>query len=374
MSKEKKPSCFVVMPYDGGDDIDAIIHGAAVSCGLEPVRGDRRVKPGRVLPQILRDIRKAAVVVADISSGNPNVFYELGIAHHVLGADRVVIITQSIEKVPFDLREFRVLEYKHTQQGRDALSERLPEALRSALTAPGDEEQWDVIRGCLPRTRLIVLELDKVLREAGRGDLEGITLRIIAGLGSMAISDREGEPSEAGFDPEYHKELLNERDKVRELLVRGARLKAVLNPPRQFAKAMGPDRLRARYRRLIGLLEGRSDSVGSRKGAQADVKAIGRCDFALTPVPMTNLFIIGDRVAFEGIKRGGVGGFEISHCETRPETVTALVHQFDRLFDESREEMLRGCPSSARTREHERKFFAEQLRAFYREATGEEPD
>jgi hypothetical protein len=86
--------CFSIMPYDGSEDIDEIFRHASGECGLKYVRGDHRLTPGRVMPQVLRDIQRSSVVVADISGNNPNVFYELGIAHHVKGTERVVITTQ----------------------------------------------------------------------------------------------------------------------------------------------------------------------------------------------------------------------------------------------------------------------------------------
>src|SRR2546430_17589891 len=58
-----------------------IIGDAATECGLEYIRGDRRQQPGSVVSQIVHDIRSAAVVVADISHANPNVFYERSEEH-----------------------------------------------------------------------------------------------------------------------------------------------------------------------------------------------------------------------------------------------------------------------------------------------------
>ena len=56
-----RPICFAIMPYEGYDDIDTVIRESAEECQLQYIRGDHRMKPGRVLPQILRDIRQAAV-------------------------------------------------------------------------------------------------------------------------------------------------------------------------------------------------------------------------------------------------------------------------------------------------------------------------
>ncbi|MCC6231315.1 MAG: hypothetical protein IT580_01650, partial [Verrucomicrobiales bacterium] len=98
------PTCFSIMPFgEGYRDIDRILHEAANTAGLKYVRGDLSKRPGSILAQIVTEIRQAAVVVADITGNNPNVFYELGIAHQILGPDRVVLITQAMEeKKPYD--------------------------------------------------------------------------------------------------------------------------------------------------------------------------------------------------------------------------------------------------------------------------------
>jgi hypothetical protein len=352
-------TCFSIMPFaDGFEDIDRIISEAALECGLEYVRGDRQQQPGSILPQILHNIRQASVVVADITGHNPNVFYELGIAHQIKGPERVVIITQSAELCPYDVHEFRQLTYRHNEAGRATLREKLPTYLRAAAETRADQEIWNVVRGRLPRTRLLVRDLRRLADTAGPAGLKNVTIRIVAGLGSLAISNNE--PVDPTLEAEYHESLLAERDALRKALLLGAQLKAVINPPRRFTQAMLPERLRVRYERLIGLFEGRSDISNDAQGAADDLVAITQCEFTLSPVPMPNLFIIGENVAYEGMKRAGTGGFEMTHCETSADGLRELIRQFDRLFEDSRDEMVRAHPPDGR--------LAEQLRNFYEEA------
>src|SRR5439155_702912 len=87
---------------------------------------------------------------------------------------------------------------------------------------------------------------------------------------------------------------------------------------RPWMQALMPERLRDQYKRLIGLLEGNSDIRRDSRMAAKDVKAMKQCQFALSPVPMPNVFIVGDTIAYEGMKRGGTGGFEMTHCEKNP--------------------------------------------------------
>ncbi len=62
-----------------------------------------------ILQDIIEGIGNANVVIADLTDLNPNVFYELGLAHAM--NKKVIIITQDINDLPFDLRSYRAVEY-----------------------------------------------------------------------------------------------------------------------------------------------------------------------------------------------------------------------------------------------------------------------
>jgi hypothetical protein len=66
-------------------------------------------------------------VVADITGRNPNVFYELGIAHTY--GQRVVLLAQGTEDIPFDLQRFRHILYEDNSDGYKALERGLKGAL-----------------------------------------------------------------------------------------------------------------------------------------------------------------------------------------------------------------------------------------------------
>jgi hypothetical protein len=349
-------TCYAIMPFEASfSDIDRIVGEAARECDLQYVRSDRRLQPGSVMAQVVRDIRAAAVIVADITRNNPNVFYELGIAHQIKGPERVLLITQAVAESPYDVNEFQQLTYTHTEAGRDELRRRLPDLLRTAI-ASVDQEVWDVVRGRLQRTKLLVRDLRRLADSAGPHGLEGWTIRIAATFGSLAISEHEGMDSAS--DREYFDALIAERNTLRDVLLKGARLKAVLNPPRPaFSGAPLPRRLVARYQRLILLLEGRSDIQNDPKGAAADVEAVKQCDFVLSPVPMPNLFIIGESVAYEGMKRGGSSGFEMTHCETSPSALRELIDGFDRFFERTRTAMAHANPQEGHLPAQVRKLF-----------------
>ena len=89
---------------------------------------------GHILTDILRGIGQAQIVIADLSGRNPNVFYELGITHMVKKPEEVVLLTQNMDSVPFDLRPFRCIEYSTGDDGIRKLKEDLARALRDMTT------------------------------------------------------------------------------------------------------------------------------------------------------------------------------------------------------------------------------------------------
>jgi hypothetical protein len=76
-------------------------------------------------------IARSKVVVCDLTGRNANVFYEAGIAH-TLGRD-VVLITQSADDVPFDLRHHRYVKYLANAEGLVDLKETLIGRLRTLM-------------------------------------------------------------------------------------------------------------------------------------------------------------------------------------------------------------------------------------------------
>jgi hypothetical protein len=279
-----------------------------------------------------------------------------------MGPECVVIIKQkNDDKEVYDVHEYRQILYTHNNEGRAELRNKLPGFIKAATISNTNQEIWDVvIRGRMQRTKLIVRDLQRLVDNAGSRDLSNITIRISAGLGSLAISDHE--PLESS-DTEYKDQLLLERNTLRKALLLGARLKAILNPPRRFAQAMLPIRLCKRYERLIGLLEGRSDITNCPDDAAEDVDIMKQCDLVLTPISMPNLFIIGETVAYEGMKRRGIAGFDVTHCETSVDGLREIISNFDKLYEDSRSEMIRMHPPDG--------HIVELLKAFYHEAIAE---
>jgi len=85
---------------------------------------------GRViLHDIWAGLNEAALVIADLSNANPNVYYELGIAH-TLGKN-IIPLLQDGHTIPFDQQPFRILIYEDNRDGETLLRRVLPEWIRS---------------------------------------------------------------------------------------------------------------------------------------------------------------------------------------------------------------------------------------------------
>ncbi|WP_439526292.1 hypothetical protein [Roseovarius mucosus] len=106
-----------MMPFSGNfasvyQDVKATLEADGYQCQ----RADDMWVHDHIMTDIIELICTSAVVVCDLSGKNPNVFYEAGIAH-TLGKE-VILITQSHEDVPFDLRPIRYLNYLNNGEGR----------------------------------------------------------------------------------------------------------------------------------------------------------------------------------------------------------------------------------------------------------------
>ena len=99
------------MPFD--EDFDSVykhfLKPVLEDAGFDVLRADDIQSQQSILKDIIKKIVESDLILADLTDANPNVFYELGIAHAL--RKPVVLLTQSIEDVPFDLKSYRLMEY-----------------------------------------------------------------------------------------------------------------------------------------------------------------------------------------------------------------------------------------------------------------------
>lgn len=136
--REFLDTCFVMMPFgEWFDRYYAEIYVPAIKeAGLEPIRADELFTTGSVVEQIWEQIEKAKLLLADLSGKNPNVFYELGLAH--AAKKPVVFAAGQLDDVPFDLRHLRVIIYDVREpEWASRLRQSVTDYLRNAAKDPG---------------------------------------------------------------------------------------------------------------------------------------------------------------------------------------------------------------------------------------------
>jgi len=106
--------CFVIQPFDGGrfdKRFDDVFAPAIRDAKLEPYRVDRDPKVSILIKEIQSQIESARVCLADITTDNPNVWFELGYA---IASKREVVLICSDErktKFPFDVQHRPIIGY-----------------------------------------------------------------------------------------------------------------------------------------------------------------------------------------------------------------------------------------------------------------------
>ncbi len=124
---------FVLTPF--APEERAVFDAIADVCsdvGFNVARGDEYRAEGDILPQIIEGIVAARIVIANISSRNPNVFFELGIAM-ALGKP-TLLLSDTLSEVPFDLQSRRIIVFKDLMDLRGKLTTALLQTVRSSTT------------------------------------------------------------------------------------------------------------------------------------------------------------------------------------------------------------------------------------------------
>ncbi len=70
-------------------------------------------------------------IIANLTKKNPNVFYELGIAHAI--GKEVILITQTMEDVPFDLKALRCIVYSFTPRGMKEMESTVRKTIKEIM-------------------------------------------------------------------------------------------------------------------------------------------------------------------------------------------------------------------------------------------------
>jgi nucleoside 2-deoxyribosyltransferase len=117
--------CFVLIPFDKEfNTVYSKIKEIASERGYYCSRDSEMSGHSVIMDTIKEMIMRSDLIIADLSSKNPNVFYELGYAH-ALGKN-AILLTQDPEVIPFDLRQRRYIHYENTNDLSEKLKLNLP--------------------------------------------------------------------------------------------------------------------------------------------------------------------------------------------------------------------------------------------------------
>lgn len=127
---------FMVMPFSNEACNSIYTHSIIPICkdfNIEVRRADEIYGTSPIYDDIYKEIHDASIIIVDISDKNPNVFYELGIAH-TLKQERTIIITQDdFSSTPFDIKHFRIIDYQNTIEGKSTFERKLKSTLSNLL-------------------------------------------------------------------------------------------------------------------------------------------------------------------------------------------------------------------------------------------------
>jgi hypothetical protein len=131
-----KDSCLYLGPFGGPFNTiyrDCVVP-ALESADISVTRAGEIFSTDVTVEEVLKGIVCSSFVVADVSGRNPNVMYEIGMANAV--GRLVLVISQSVDDIPFDLRYRRTVIYEPTPGGCRKLEEDLARTARLISTMP----------------------------------------------------------------------------------------------------------------------------------------------------------------------------------------------------------------------------------------------
>jgi CheY-like chemotaxis protein len=149
-----KRKCFVIMPFSSTkrcnseqwlDIFENMIKPSVENSGYDYECFRASLVIGNIIRDILDNLNKADIVIADMTDRNPNVFYELGVRHALRNA--TILITQDIEDIPFDLRHYATIKYEWTtKNGKEEFGRKIRDAFTVIENDPDGANVMSPIR------------------------------------------------------------------------------------------------------------------------------------------------------------------------------------------------------------------------------------
>ncbi|MCS6177404.1 hypothetical protein [Shewanella baltica] len=120
---------FVLTPFHSKyDGVFEVVKSVCEKADIRCIRGDEQNFKGDIFSHVLSNIVKAKVVVANLSGRNPNVLYELGIAHSL--DKTTIMVSQLLDDLPVDIKSKRIVTYNETSDLETSLPVELLKAMK----------------------------------------------------------------------------------------------------------------------------------------------------------------------------------------------------------------------------------------------------
>ena len=209
-----KPYCFVLMPFGRKTDesgrvvefdavYERIIEPAISEANFEPIRADEEIIGGIIHKPMFERLMMCDYAVADLTTANANVFYELGIRHGVRPYSTIPLVGSGM-RLPFDVAPLRAILYEvdkfgypvNPEEVRPILTERLEACRNPADDSPVYQLLTDVPRPDIKRLKTDVfrdmVEYSKTIK---------IRLKEARNRGRDAVAEVEREINIVDADP-----------------------------------------------------------------------------------------------------------------------------------------------------------------------------
>ncbi|MDN5107562.1 hypothetical protein PJV93_03090 [Aliarcobacter butzleri] len=214
----EKIECFVIMPISnqlGYEDnhftlvYEDIIKPSIVNNNMNPVRADETKNTNLIHLDILKKVIQTPIAICDMSSKNPNVFYELGM-RQAFDMPTVLLIDEET-KPPFDISGLRYVTYNKDMSYRNVTKaiENLTSALKETFEKKDDKTEinslirlMELTTAKIETTNISKSEKIELMQEFELREIKN-TIKQIADMQKSIITN-------INFD--YHKDILSKND------------------------------------------------------------------------------------------------------------------------------------------------------------------
>ncbi|PKP61689.1 DUF4071 domain-containing protein [Candidatus Atribacteria bacterium HGW-Atribacteria-1] len=168
-----KPYCFIIMPFGRKTDesgrvvefdqvYDTIIKPAVEEAGLNPIRADEEFLGGIIHKSMFERLIICEYAIADLTTANANVFYELGVRHGIRPHSTILTFAKGM-RLPFDVALLRALPYKLDSFGipveADIHRKKIMERLKECRNPIDDSPVFQLVSN-IPRINIARLKTD----------------------------------------------------------------------------------------------------------------------------------------------------------------------------------------------------------------------